>query len=107
MTDPIPVPVELKKTGPNETTVSWHDGHVSVFTTKHLRCECTCAGCVSEVTGKRILDPNTVPEDVSIAGAQHVGNYGVQFQFSDGHSNGIYTWKRLREICPCSECKKL
>ena len=101
----MPIPVELKKTGPCETTVTWDDGHVSIFTTKYLRCECTCAGCVSEITGQRILDPATVPEDVSIKGAQHVGNYGVQFFFSDNHSNGIYTWTRLREICPCQECR--
>lgn len=101
----MPMPIELKKTGPTETTVSWDDDHTSVFNIKYLRCECGCARCVSETTGERILDPDTVPEDVTIVKAQHVGNYGVQFFFSDNHSTGIYTWQRLREICPCSYCQ--
>jgi DUF971 family protein len=101
-----PTPTELKKTGPHETTIYWDDDHVSVFSNKFLREECACAGCVSEVTGERILDPDTVPADISIKGAQHVGNYGVQFLFSDGHSNGIYTWKHLRELCKCDKCKR-
>jgi len=36
--------------------------------------------------------------------ADHVGRYGVKFTFSDRHDDGIYTWERLREICPCDEC---
>jgi DUF971 family protein len=102
----IPIPIELKKTGPGETTVRWDDGHESLFPNKYLRCECTCAGCVHEITGERLLDPSTVPENVTITRAQHVGNYGVQFHFSDGHAHGIYTWEHLRQICPCPRCKK-
>jgi DUF971 family protein len=101
----LPIPVELKKTAPTETTITWNDEHVSVFTIKYLRCECECASCVDEVTGRRILRTETVPDDVTINGAQHVGNYGVQFFFSDRHSTGIYTWKKLRQICPCQECR--
>ena len=101
----VAAPIELKKTAPTEMTVWWQDGHVSLFNIKYLRCECCCAHCVSEVTGQRILDPDTVPADVSIKGAQHVGNYGVQFYFSDQHSTGIYTWQRLRELCPCETCR--
>jgi DUF971 family protein len=63
-----------------------------------------CAHCVSEVTGLRILDPNTVSEDLTILNAEHVGRYGVKFMFSDRHDDGIYTWERLRELCQCSEC---
>jgi DUF971 family protein len=99
------IPLEIKKTGPRELTVSWDDGHVSVFVIKGLRCCCSCAGCVNEMTGERTLDPTSVPEDVTITGAETVGRYGVRFAFSDGHGNGIYTWSRLREICPCPQCQ--
>ncbi|HXG95402.1 MAG TPA: DUF971 domain-containing protein [Blastocatellia bacterium] len=102
---PIPTPLEIKKTGPREITVRWDDGHVSQFNTKYLRSECTCANCVSETTGLRILDPATVSEDLTVIGAQHVGRYGVKFTFSDRHDDGIYTWERLRELCPCDECR--
>jgi DUF971 family protein len=102
----MPMPTELKKTSPTETTIWWNDGHVSIFPMKYLRTECACAGCINEFTGERMLDPDTVSEKITITGAQHVGNYGVQFFFDDGHSNGIFTWVRLRELCPCSECEK-
>lgn len=101
---PPPVPLEIKKTGPQEITVWWEDGHTSLFTTKYLRSECTCAGCVSEITGKRILDPDSVPDDITVLSAEHVGRYGIKFVFSDYHDDGIYTWTRLREICLCDEC---
>ena len=100
----IPLPVEIKKTGPREITIWWDDGHLSVYTTHYLRSECTCARCVSEVTGLRILDPNTVAPDLTITGAEHVGRYGVRFVFTDRHDSGIYTWERLRELCRCDQC---
>lgn len=99
-----PTPLEINKTGPTEITVRWDDGHMSVFSIKYLRTECGCARCVSEVTGERLLNPFSVPDDITVVGAEHVGRYGVKFVFSDGHDDGIYTWVRLRELCPCSEC---
>ena len=99
------IPVEIKKTGPRELTVSWDDGHKSIFGIKYLRSECACAGCVDEMTGERMLDPDSVPEDITVTAAEHVGRYGVRFAFSDGHGAGIYTWRRLREICRCPECR--
>jgi DUF971 family protein len=101
----MPLPVEITKTAPLEISVKWDDGHLSVFSTKYLRSECTCANCVSEVTGLRILDPRTVADDLTVIAADHVGRYGVRFVFSDTHNTGIYTWERLREICPCDECR--
>jgi DUF971 family protein len=101
----ITFPLEIKKTGPHDITVRWDDGHLSVYSIKHLRSECMCANCVSEVTGLRILDPRTVAEDLTVLSAEHVGRYGIRFRFSDTHDNGIYTWERLRALCPCDECK--
>jgi DUF971 family protein len=101
------VPTEIKKTGPQEITVRWDDGHTSLYAPRLLRIECSCANCVSEMTGARILDPATVAEDLAVTGAEHVGRYGVRFIFSDGHRDGIYTWERLRELCPCDECRAM
>lgn len=101
----MPSPLEIKKTGPNEITITWDDGHLSIYGIKYLRSECLCANCVSEVTGLRILDPRTVADDLTVLGAEHVGRYGVKFTFSDHHDDGIYTWERLRELCPCSDCR--
>jgi DUF971 family protein len=101
----MPTPIEIKKTGATEITVVWDDGHLSVYAIKYLRSECLCANCVNEVTGLRILDPRTVADNLTVLGAEHVGRYGVKFMFSDQHDDGIYTWERLRELCPCEECK--
>jgi DUF971 family protein len=100
----VPIPLEIKKTGAREITIRWNDGHASRFPIKYLRSECTCAMCVNEITGLRVLDPATVSEDLTVLNAEHVGRYGVKFLFSDRHDNGIYTWENLRAICPCDEC---
>ena len=102
---PSPSPLEITKTGARQITVRWDDGHVSVYPIKYLRAECSCAMCVNEITGARMLDPATIPEDITILGAEHVGRYGVKFTFSDRHDNGIYTWESLRALCPCDDCR--
>jgi DUF971 family protein len=33
-----------------------------------------------------------------------VGNYAVSFTWADGHSTGIYSFRLLRELCPCEAC---
>jgi len=63
-----------------------------------LRGECQCARCVNEWTGERMLDPATIPQDVSIERMELVGSYAVRIHWSDGHSSGLYTWERLREL---------
>jgi DUF971 family protein len=36
--------------------------------------------------------------------AEGVGKYAIKFNWNDNHNLGIYSWKWLREICPCEEC---
>ena len=43
-----------------------------------------------------MLDPKTVPEDLTIADMHLVGNYGVGVHFSDGHTTGIYRFRELK-----------
>lgn len=103
---PTPLPLEITKTGARQLTVRWDDGHESIYPIKYLRAECACAMCVNELTGVRQLDPATIAEDITITDAQHVGRYGVRFKFSDQHNDGIFTWERLRALCPCDACRK-
>jgi DUF971 family protein len=35
-----------------------------------------------------------------------VGQYALQFEWSDGHRTGIYSFERLRQLCPCEDCTK-
>jgi DUF971 family protein len=62
-----------------------------------LRDACPCAACVEEGTGRKLLDPATIPADIRPSELKAVGNYAVQIFWSDGHSTGIYSWKTLRE----------
>ena len=65
---------------------------------RFLRGECQCAQCVNEWTGARILDPATLPADISIERMELVGAYAVRIFWSDGHQTGLYTWERLRGL---------
>ena len=78
--------------------ITWGDGRVADLRFKYLRGECGCAGCVDEITGERILDVTTIPEDLGLESMQLVGNYAVRVHWSDGHATGLYTWERLREL---------
>ena len=84
--------------------ILWQDAHRSPFPHRYLRLACPCANCVDEMSGKRTLDPDTVPKDVKALDQMPVGKYGVQFLWSDAHYTGIYTYKVLRAACPCIIC---
>ena len=73
--------------------ILWEDAHRSPFPHRFLRLRCPCANCVDEMSGKRTLDPDTVPQDVKALDQMPVGKYGVQFLWSDAHYTGIYTFK--------------
>jgi DUF971 family protein len=78
--------------------IGWPDGRLDRLGYRLLRGACPCASCRDEWTGRVILDPATIAEDIKLAGMEHVGSYAVQFAWSDGHSSGIYTWQALRHL---------
>lgn len=90
------MPLEIIGLGKREVRFVWDDGSEDVYAARELRIKCACAHCQSEVTGERLLDPATVPEDLSVTEMQLAGNYGVAIHFSDGHSTGIYRFKVLK-----------
>lgn len=86
--------------------IEWEpSGHQGFFPARDLRLACPCAGCVEEMTGRALLDPETVPADVHPVSVALVGGYGIRIQWSDGHGTGIYTFERLRAACPCPRCR--
>lgn len=86
--------------------ITWEEGHVGRYGNRTLRGECPCANCVDERTGVRTLDLDSIPPDIVISKMQLVGSYAIRIDWSDGHNTGIYTWERLRELCPCPRCKR-
>lgn len=102
---PESVPTEIQQAGPDTLRIAWSDGHESLYPVVYLRRTCGCAGCVDEWTGRRLLEPEHVSQDVKPVQVEPVGRYGIRFEWSDGHDSGIYSFDRLREICPCAACK--
>ncbi len=94
------MPLEIIGLGKREVRFVWDEGDEDVYAARELRIRCTCAMCQSETTGARLLDPATVPEDISIADMHLVGNYGVGIHFSDGHSTGIFRFRELKREKP-------
>lgn len=92
----MPMPLEIIGLGKREVRFVWDDETEDLWLTRELRLRCTCAYCQSEVTGERLLDPATVPEDLSVADMHLTGNYGVGIHFSDGHTTGIFRFRTLK-----------
>jgi len=94
--------------------IDWADGHKSVWTFPWLREACPCATCIEQrsIEGRKAGQPKPKPAVLlpmytppsKPAGAHPVGRYALQFNWSDGHSSGIYSWEYLRRVCQCREC---
>lgn len=99
MTDGTPPPQSLralKDAGVFEVT--WPDGRVARLPFKLVRYECPCAQCIDEITGVRVLRPESVADDVRPVELGYSGNYALKIVWSDSHASGIYTWDRLRRL---------
>lgn len=93
-------PVRYTTFPSGELAIVWEDGHETYLGGYALRCACTCAQCVEEMTGKALLDRASVPRDVRPVEIHPVGRYGLGIRFSDGHDTGIYAFRRLRALDP-------
>jgi ATP-binding protein involved in chromosome partitioning len=82
--------------------ISWPDGLLGDFSASFLRRHCRCAACQHELTGERLLDPASVPDNLTVEKAEILGRYALGFSFSDGHSTGIYTFDWLRSLAEAS-----
>jgi len=78
--------------------VQWPDGTVDRLANRDVRSACQCAACVEEFSGKKLLDPATIPQGIQATSVATLGNYAVSIAWNDGHTSGIFTWERLREI---------
>jgi ATP-binding protein involved in chromosome partitioning len=105
MSGGAPVPGQISPFPSGEIGIVWSDGHESYYDAWELRCACSCATCVDEMTGKKVLDDSRVPRDVRALEFHAVGNYGYSVLWSDRHDTGIYTFGRLRELCRCDNCR--
>jgi ATP-binding protein involved in chromosome partitioning len=96
--DPRTTAAGIRQAGPRQLSIRWADGHESQLDVRKIRLACRCAVCIDEWTGDERLDPASVPEDVHPIRIEPVGRYAIQIDWSDGHSTGIYPFRRLREL---------
>jgi len=78
--------------------VTWPDGHEQDIEPATLRRNCRCAHCVEEMSGRPLLDPASVSEDIYPADIQPMGNYAVAVSWSDGHTSSIYPYEQLKKL---------
>lgn len=91
-------PTRIIEESDREVTIEWSDQTESRYNAVQLRRECPCAACINEWTGEKILDRDKVPDDLSIKQIAIVGRYALNFQFSDGHDTGIFSFKYLHDM---------
>ncbi|CAM9995611.1 unnamed protein product, partial [Scytosiphon promiscuus] len=65
-----------------------------VMSAADLRRQCRCALCVEEFSGKPLLDPASVPEDIVPSEFAPIGNYAVSVKWSTGHSS-LFPYKNF------------
>jgi DUF971 family protein len=96
-----------------EMSITWNDGHSSVYPFELVRAACPCASCRGGHENMR-----SVPDDAffdihlgdvpqtRIKKIEPVGSYAITIEWEDGHAYGIYTWNYLRKLCPCPQCRE-
>ena len=86
---------------PDGVEIEWNGaGDLVRFPARMLRLACPCAACVDEMSGRHLLDPASVPDDIAVESLELVGAYGLRVRWNDGHGTGIYTYAWLREARP-------
>lgn len=91
-------PLQIIDESDSQVSIKWSDDRESQFTAAELRRACPCAGCVNEWTGEKMLDPTNIADDLTFTKIALVGRYALNFEFSDGHDTGIFSFKYLREL---------
>jgi DUF971 family protein len=95
-----------------DMTITWGDGHTSLYPFSLLRAACPCAQCRG---GHEKMSPEPDPEifyvqleetpATRLANIKPTGAYGITLVWEDGHDYGIYNWHYLRAACPCPICR--
>ena len=89
--------------GARTTQIEWGDGHLGILPHEILRGYCPCAGCQGHTGSIKFQYPSDTQQELD--DIEPVGNYALMLKWFDGHSSGIYSYKYLRALCQCEECR--
>lgn len=78
--------------------LSMPDGQQKTVHPADLRRRCRCALCIEEFSGKQLLKPEDVKDDVYPKSFQPMGNYALAVQWSDGHNSSIFPYETILEL---------
>ena len=84
-----------------ELAIDWGLKKTTIISYQQLRKICPCAMCRGETDalGNKYGGQQKIStENIKIIQYKKVGHYGLQFFFSDGHKDGIYTFKLLKGL---------
>ncbi len=104
-TEPTITPTGVKAPhGARVMEITWADGHRATLPHEILRGYCPCAHCQGHGGTIRRVD---IPSDTALElrEIERVGNYALSFTWGDGHATGIYSFRYLRALCQCDECR--
>lgn len=90
--------------GARETEIEWGDGHKGKYPHAILRGYCPCAGCQGHSGTISFVASSDMQQEIETI--EPVGNYALQFHWFDSHASGIYSYKYLRALCQCDECRQ-
>ena len=85
----------------NEVALIWEDKTTTIIQNAVLRENCPCAFCSgeSDVFGNKYGGKNIqTTKGIEIIKFEKIGYYGLQFFFSGGHKDGIYTFVFLKTL---------
>jgi DUF971 family protein len=94
------------KSSEQDVMILWSDNHESHYEPRELRLACRCAACVDEWTHESRIRADQIPAQIKAKAIEVVGQYALQFQWTDGHGTGIYAYDFLRAMCGCAICRK-
>ncbi len=91
-------PTQIVEESDSALSITWSNETDSRYNAAQLRKACPCASCINEWTGEKVLKDENVAANISFASISIVGRYALNFQFSDGHNTGIYSFNYLRQL---------
>lgn len=85
-------------------TIRWSNGRSCELPFAGLRAICPCVACrgghgnMGQPPDLALLH-SAQDDALALENVAAVGSYALGFQWSDGHSTGIYTWDYLQQAC--------